>query len=88
MKACSREYQESIYLPVREPFAVRIALGVVNIEAQSQARLSDAGSVPWSSGELFDNQKVLFPYATYEQDVVSAGEAFYFPPEADRKSVV
>lgn len=80
MKNCSLEYLSSINQPIRNSFLVKATLGVVNLDAQSQASLSADGFV-YSSNDIFDDTDINYPYASFEKDYTSADGLMYFPSE-------
>lgn len=81
MKLCSQEYLDSINNPVRNPFYIKVMLGLSNIDAQTNAKMTGEGS-NISSPEIFGSTPVNYPYASFESDFSTADGNLYFPFES------
>lgn len=83
MKMTSKAYREEINQPVRGMFAVRVSIGVVSMDAQTNAKINNPSDYFISDAEIFDDREILFPYASFEKDQASADGLIFFPPEVD-----
>ena len=88
MKMTSKAYREEINQPVRGMFAVRVSIGVVSMDAQTNAKINNPSDYFISDAEIFDDREILFPYASFEKDHAAADGLIFFPPEDDISEVL
>lgn len=89
MQNASRAYKESMSYPVRNRAYIKVTIGIVNSEAQSNVTVSDSRNdlVYFSdTKQLFIGGGVKNIYATSEQDFSKVDGSMYFLPK-DKKNV-
>lgn len=83
MQLASKEYKEAMQLPFRNRAYIRVAIGVVNSDAQNNAVLDKETELTYYSDgkKPFDGYTVSKPYATAEQNFSKVDGSMYFLPK-------
>lgn len=83
MQLVSKEYKEAMKLPFRNRAYIRVSIGVVNSDAQSNAVLDEETELTYYSDgkKPFDGYTVTKPYATAEQNFSKVDGSMYFLPK-------
>lgn len=84
MQLASKEYIESMKQPVRNRGYIKVSIGVVNSDAQNNAKVQkDRTPLTYFSDaqKPFDGYTVIKVYATSEQDLSKVDGSMYFLPE-------
>ena len=84
MQLASKEYIESMKQPVRNRGYIKVSIGVVNSDAQNNAKVQkDRTPLTYFSDaqKPFDGYTVSKVYATSEQDLSKVDGSMYFLPE-------
>lgn len=77
----SDAYKEMMKKPIRNRGYISVSLGVVNQNAQGNAKLDENTTKEYySAGNLFDDEGNSTTYGTLEQNFTKADGAFTFPP--------
>lgn len=81
MYSVSKEYKEIMDRPLRNVAYMTVSIGIINIEAQSNASVGGELSA-WSNKKFpLTNRNVFGEYATMEQNLFKADGSMYFMPE-------
>lgn len=82
MQICSKEYKEQMRKPFRNLSFIRVNLGIIHQEAQSNAKTVNLADYEYFSNteKLFDNYDVEVPYATLEQGFSRVDDTMSFMP--------
>lgn len=81
MQMASKEYIESMKLPFRNRGYVKVSIGVVNSDAQNNAKVTNSELLYLANKEKpFDGYDVNKIYATCEQNFSKVDGTMYFPP--------
>ena len=84
MQMASKEYIESMKLPFRNRGYVKVSIGVVNSDAQNNAKVTNTELLYLANKEKpFDGYDVNKIYATCEQNFSKVDGTMYFPPRKD-----
>ena len=78
----SNKYKEIMNRPVRNRAYIAIGIGIVNQNAQEDAKASGV-SAYWSYGNVFDTNQSRVEYATMEESFFKADGTLMFMPEND-----
>lgn len=83
MQSASKEYKNMMKSPMRNRGYISVYIGVVNLEAQKRATVSDSrNSFAYISNEIkpFNNYKIERVYATCEENFSHVDGTMLFPP--------
>lgn len=81
MQNVSKEYKEIMNRMIRNRGYMSVSIGIVNQEAQSDAKF-DGNYMSWSNKTFpFKNQKIKYRYATMEENYFKMDGSILFPPE-------
>ena len=80
MQKVSPEYVESMKSIGRNRGYIRVTLGIVNVEAQKNIKVSDTTDLAYFSQNQLVNETVTQPYATCEQNLSKVDGSMYFLP--------
>lgn len=80
MQSVSKEYKESMKNMLRERSYMMVSFGLVNQEAQANAKVSGTDFTYFSSKNIFGKNTNDVIYATYEQDFTKVDGSMYFLP--------
>ena len=85
MQIASDEYIESMQQPFRNRGYVKGSIGIINSDAQNNAKVSDSTNLLYVSNvsKLFEDGTVSRLYAFPEQKFSKVDGKMYFPPETN-----
>lgn len=82
MQKVSNEYKESMKSSLRERAYMMLSFGVINQEAQVNAKLVNAPTVYFSADDkVFNQTNDPVDYATFDEDYIKVDGSMYFVPE-------
>lgn len=82
MQLVSDEYRKSMSSPLRERAYIKILFGVVNSDAQANAKIKQGNFTDYSnSSRIFQNTSVKSEYASFDRNFIKLDGSFVFAPE-------
>lgn len=78
MQIVSNAYKKSINQPFRNRAYVKGTIGIINSEAQNNAKIKDTKLVSWSDSDIFSNTVAKKLCATAEEQFSKVDGSFYF----------
>ena len=78
MQMVSDAYRKSIRQLFRNRGYIKGSIGVINTEAQGNAKIVDTKLATWSNPDIYDSSGAKKLYATAEENFTKANGSFYF----------
>lgn len=82
MQLVSDEYRKSMSSPLRERAYIKILFGLINSDAQTNAKIKQGNFTSYSDlSRIFQNSSVKSEYASFDRNFIRLDGSFVFAPE-------